>query len=49
MTVAVASSGLTTEVESFRREWVRPSIQLLAAGSAESADGPDTDGLTNPS
>ena len=49
MTVAAVSSELTTEVESARREWVRPSIQLLAAGSAENQIGPATDTTSNPS
>ena len=46
MTVAREHQHLTTEA---RREWVRPEVQQLAAGSAEDQAGPDFDGITNPS
>ena len=32
-----------------RLEWIRPSVQQLAAGSAEDSAGPDQDSLPNPS
>jgi hypothetical protein len=32
-----------------RREWLRPTVQQLAAGSAEDSSGPAIDGITNPS
>lgn len=31
------------------REWIRPSVQQLAAGSAEDSSGPATDAIFNPS
>jgi hypothetical protein len=31
------------------REWVRPVVHALAAGSAEDEAGPSTDGILNPS
>lgn len=49
MIVAAVSSEPTTEVECARREWVRPSLQILAAGSAENQLGPATDNISNPS
>ena len=48
MTVARENQELATEA-SARREWTRPAVQQLAAGSAEDSSGPDFDGITNPS
>jgi hypothetical protein len=31
------------------REWIRPSVQQLSAGSAEDSSGPALDGIGNPS
>jgi hypothetical protein len=31
------------------REWVRPTVQHLAAGRAEDESGPATDAIINPS
>ncbi|HYE27114.1 MAG TPA: hypothetical protein VEA61_02615 [Allosphingosinicella sp.] len=38
-----------TAAETDRRQWIRPTVQQLAAGSAEDSSGPDTDTITNPS
>jgi hypothetical protein len=38
-----------TEGSPSLREWVRPSVQQLSAGSAEDSSGPATDAITNPS
>jgi hypothetical protein len=46
MTVAREHQDPTTED---RREWIRPAVQQLAAGSAEDQSGPATDAITNPS
>lgn len=35
--------------EASLREWIRPAVQQLAAGSAEDSSGPATDAITNPS
>ncbi|HET9640447.1 MAG TPA: hypothetical protein VFP12_14705 [Allosphingosinicella sp.] len=48
MTVAREYQDLTTEAGS-RREWIRPAVQQLAAGSAEDSSGPATDAIFNPS
>jgi len=48
MTVAREYQDLTIEAGA-RREWIRPSVQQLAAGSAEDSSGPATDAITNPS
>ena len=48
MTVARENHEMATEAGS-RREWIRPSVQQLAAGSAEDSSGPATDAITNPS
>jgi hypothetical protein len=48
MTVAREYQDLTTQSDA-RREWIRPSVQQLAAGSAEDQAGPDFDGIGNPS
>ncbi|HYW17321.1 MAG TPA: hypothetical protein VE891_14370 [Allosphingosinicella sp.] len=48
MTVARENQDMTIEASTLR-EWIRPSVQQLAAGSAEDQAGPDFDGITNPS
>jgi len=48
MTVAREYQEVTVEADA-RREWIRPAVQQLAAGSAEDQAGPATDGITNPS
>jgi hypothetical protein len=48
MTVAREYQDMTTEADA-RREWIRPAVQQLAAGSAEDSSGPDIDGIINPS
>jgi hypothetical protein len=32
-----------------KREWVKPDVRRIAAGSAEDSSGPATDAITNPS
>lgn len=44
MTVARENQDLTP-----RREWIRPAVQQLSAGSAEDSSGPATDAIVNPS
>lgn len=48
MTVAREYQDMTTEAGD-RREWIRPAVQQLAAGSAEDSSGPAVDQITNPS
>jgi hypothetical protein len=49
MTEARKSSELAGEGIGGRRDWVRPSVQQLSAGSAENQIGPSRDGISNPS
>ena len=48
MTVARDNLEMGLE-EAVRREWIRPAVQQLAAGSAEDSSGPAIDAITNPS
>jgi len=48
MTVARENLEMAIE-EAARREWIRPAVQQLAAGSAEDSSGPAFDAITNPS
>jgi hypothetical protein len=48
MTVARENQDVTTEAGA-RREWIRPALQQLSAGSAEDSSGPAIDAITNPS
>jgi hypothetical protein len=49
MTASRDKIEMAAEGETGRREWVRPAVQQLAAGSAEDGSGPATDASTNPS
>jgi hypothetical protein len=49
MTVSREYLEVATEVTAGQREWIRPAVQQLAAGSAEDSSGPATDAITNPS
>jgi hypothetical protein len=49
MTEVRNSSELATQGADARRSWIRPAVQLLAAGSAENSAGPATDATTTPS
>lgn len=49
MTAPRNLSELATADASARRDWIRPSVQLLSAGSAENQTGPATDATTTPS
>jgi hypothetical protein len=48
MTVAREIQDPTIEA-GVRREWIRPVVQQITAGSAEDSSGPDVDAITNPS
>lgn len=49
MTVSRETFEVATHATAGQREWVRPAVQLLAAGSAEDSSGPAFDAITNPS
>jgi hypothetical protein len=49
MTVARENLHLVTEGNAGQREWIRPAVQLLSAGSAEDSSGPALDAIINPS
>jgi hypothetical protein len=49
MTVSREILEAATAEGAARREWIRPAVQQLAAGSAEDSSGPATDAITNPS
>ncbi len=43
--MTVARENLELAFEAVRREWIRPAVQQLAAGSAEDSSGPAVDAL----
>ena len=49
MTVSRENLEVAIDVAAGQREWIRPAVQQLAAGSAEDSSGPATDAITNPS
>jgi hypothetical protein len=49
MTVSRENLEVADEVVAGQREWIRPAVQQLAAGSAEDSSGPAFDAITNPS
>ena len=49
MTVSREDFQVVTDASAGQREWIRPAVQLLAAGSAEDSSGPATDAIINPS
>jgi hypothetical protein len=49
MTVSREDLQLVTEGNAGQREWIRPAVQLLSAGSAEDSSGPAQDAIINPS
>ncbi len=49
MTVSRGNLDVAIEDTAGQREWIRPVVQQLAAGSAEDSSGPATDAITNPS
>lgn len=49
MTVARELPETAVEETVALREWVRPAVHQLAAGSAEDSSGPAFDAATNPS
>ncbi|HYG47955.1 MAG TPA: hypothetical protein VD846_08430 [Allosphingosinicella sp.] len=49
MTVSRENVEVAVEATAGQREWIRPAIQLLSAGSAEDSSGPAIDAVINPS
>ena len=49
MTVSRDNLEVADEGTAGQREWIRPVVQQLAAGSAEDSSGPATDAIINPS
>lgn len=49
MTIAREDHDMADHKAAASREWVRPTLQQLAAGSAEDSSGPDFDAIINPS
>ena len=49
MTVSREDLQVAIEGTTGQREWIRPAVQQLSAGSAEDSSGPATDAITNPS
>jgi hypothetical protein len=49
MTVSHEHHELAAEEAGTRRQWIRPTVQTLAAGRAEDGSGLIPDAITNPS
>jgi hypothetical protein len=49
MTVSRENLEVATDGTAGQREWIRPAVQQLAAGSAEDSSGPAIDAIINPS
>lgn len=49
MSLASENRKVTPDEVAANREWVRPAVRHLAAGSAEDESGPATDAIINPS
>jgi hypothetical protein len=49
MTQAHENNIVASNEVAASREWLRPTVQRLEAGSAEDDSGPSTDAIINPS